>query len=225
MKKILILSILLLSLGITGCQSNDTKESVTKDDLTVTSQQEDIEKVETVPKKEESTPEKQNTETTTDIAKDSNSLLNLGEVKNCNDIIELQFDSSEWLDTILPTNTSSFYSYYEDVEGESYFVLKGSIKNISADTIDIKFGSLNSFKFNDKYTYTGSFEAEGKDKSDFFGYQLAPLTSATCYLYVSVPDEMKDNYEKCDIELGFSDLKSYVFNKEDCTNLYTISTN
>lgn len=148
----------------------------------------------------------------------------LGETKNCKELIELRFDSYEWMDQILPTNISGSYSYIGDIEGESYFVIKGEVKNISSNTVNIS-RALIEFKFNDNYNYFGNFTAEGKDKSDFLGENIAPLTVSTCYLYVSVPDEIREKYKNCEIIYGFSNLNNIVTTESECKAVYKLETN
>lgn len=129
MKRLFIGIMIFTVLAGVGCQSNNENIN-NNDNYTVNSIKDNNEEAENN-KEEQGIINRQD--------KFEGITLNLGELKNCNDIIELQFDSSQWMDSILPSNTSSVYSYYEDIEGESYFVLKGTVKNISSETVDIKF--------------------------------------------------------------------------------------
>lgn len=157
--------------------------------------------------------------------KEEERTFKFGEAKNCDGVAEIRFDTYKWVDgQFLPSNIYAGYgySYKEDIEGESYFVLEGEVKNTSNDFIDIMFGTYNKFKFNNSYYYTGTFDGEKSEGNGFQEYQLSPFEKVKCYLYVSVPDEMKEKYESCEVILGFNDMRSYVFNEEDCKNLYKV---
>lgn len=141
----------------------------------------------------------------------------------CDGIFEMTVTSAEWTDEIYPSNTSGGYSYYQDKNGESFFVLKGTIKNISGDLIDVQFCSYSEMLFNGTYKYSPEWTAESQEGDDFYGYQINPLQSSNFVIYASVPDEVKENFQSCKVSFGFSDLTHYVYKWEDCTHIYEIT--
>lgn len=117
---------------------------------------------------------------------------------------------------LLPSITDDYYSYIDDVEDETYIVVTGTVKNLSGDTIDIEFGTNNKIVVNGTYTYTnGILTAEDEDHNSFYGYEIKPLKSAKFVYYVSVPDELIEMYEFCEIEISFNDLVNYVSSYEE----------
>lgn len=149
--------------------------------------------------------------------------IQLGE-KISLDGFEFQFDRIEWTEVIKPSDTSSAYSYYSDTEGEIYLAVWGTAKNTSGETVNIDYGTKVEFVFNDKYRYSGSIEAEGRDKDDFFGSSMKPLQSSTMVMYASVPNEVKDNYQNCAITLGMNENMKSVSIYDDFDELERVFT-
>ena len=117
---------------------------------------------------------------------------------------------------LLPSNTDGYYSSLEDVEDETYIVVTGTVKNLSGETIDIQFGTNNKIVVNGTFKYdNGRLTAEDDEHNDFFGYDIKPLKSAKFVYYVSVPDELIEMYEYCEIEISFNDLINYVSSYEE----------
>ena len=42
-------------------------------------------------------------------------------------------------------------------------------------------------------------------------------------MYVSVPDEVKENFQSCDIKFGFDDFNNYAHDWDDCTHIYELT--
>jgi len=118
------------------------------------------------------------------------------------DFVEFTLEAAEWKDELLPSNISGVYSYYEDIENETYFVFKGIIKNVSGEAYSIG-DMVSQFVFNDKYKYTGITVGESEDHTDLYGDYLNPLQSTVIYIYVSVPDEIKEQFQTCNLTFGF----------------------
>lgn len=205
MKKLLIvLSMLMLGMSTVGCSNKaDNKESVSKSDT-----------VDSV--KEESKDKKG--------SKDSKATtIKLGEDVVAKDVVEFKLDEAVWMEEILPSNTSSVYSYHEDVEGEVYFVIKGTVKNISGETIETKHGSLMEIKFNDKYKYEPDTLIEDSDGKGFNYGDVRPLSSGNFLIYVSVPNEIKENYENATLTWSFNDMVDYVYPGDVCEFSYELN--
>ena len=146
----------------------------------------------------------------------------LNQLISCDGIFDMTLTSVSWKDTVKPSNTSDYYSYYKDKKGEKYIVIKGTIKNTSGSTIDVQFGSESMFKFNDKYEYAATWTAEGEEHDDFYGYQIKPLTTANVIFYASVPDEIKDEMVSGYLKFGFDDLTTNVYDFDECTHKYQL---
>lgn len=106
------------------------------------------------------------------------------------DVAEIEFYEITVAEKILPPNTSSVYSYHEDIENENYIVLKGSYKNLSTTT----FNYFNDFdgrlKLNDKYEYDNVYINFFTPNSSDFYDNPKPLQTMDCYIYISVPNEI-----------------------------------
>lgn len=147
--------------------------------------------------------------------------ISLGEIVTIDNLIEFTITEGNFAEKILPSNTSSAYSYYEDKPNEIYYVLKGTVKNLSGDTISVEFGTENNFTFNDNYNYTGTFVVEDNDGGGFSS-DVTPLSSMPICIFVSVPYEIKDNFSKCEFKLGFDNMTTYTYKFEECKNKYSL---
>lgn len=147
--------------------------------------------------------------------------ISLGETVTIDNLVEFTITEGNFEETILPSDTSRAYSYIDDEPNTIYYVLKGIIKNLSSNTISTEFCTENSFTFNDNYNYTGTFEVEDNDGRGF-GSSVTPLSSMPICIFVSVPYEIKDNFNKCEFKLGFDSMTTYTFKFEDCKNKYSL---
>lgn len=206
MKKLLIvLSMLMLGMSTVGCSNkanNDNESSSVSENAAV----------DTV--KKDSKKESEETKATT---------IKLGEDVVAKDIVEFRLDETVWMEEILPSNTSGIYSYHEDVEGEVYFVIQGTVKNISGETIETDHGSLMEIKFNDKYKYEPDTLIEDNDGKGFSYGDVRPLSSGRFLIYVSVPNEVKENYESAKLTWSFNDMTDYVGLDDKCEFSYELN--
>ena len=148
--------------------------------------------------------------------------VNLGDSLSF-DFAILTFDSSAWADTIKPTDTSGVYSYISDVDGESYFWLCGTLKNIHGESYSIE-NLFAEITFNDKYTYRAHLAADDGG-NDFYGDNVNPLKTVKYYIYASCPDEMKELFKSATVKLGFKDNFEYEYSSDwqDYDNLLSIT--
>lgn len=128
--------------------------------------------------------------------------LNIGQTITIGDVMELTIESSEWTDEIKPSNTSGFYSYYEDKEGEKYFVIKGKVKNIASEDLDLDYVNQSKIIVNDTYKADVRFEAEESDGTSFYA-DVKPLQTLNFVAYASLSDEVYNICEKirCDLDI------------------------
>lgn len=142
--------------------------------------------------------------------------VNLNQKFTVGGIAEVTFTKSEWVNEIMPSKASDdeAYSYYEDKEGETYFVLHAKIKNLSGTEIS----SVDSFgkctlKVNEKYNVSGNIAAESQDGLDFYS-SIKPLQESNVIFYISVSDGMYKTYESATL---FVDL----INNEEAIDTYS----
>lgn len=208
MKKLLIvLSMLMLGMSTVGCSNkadNNAESSSVSQSDTVDSVKEDT-------KNKKGSKE---TKATT---------IKLGEDIVAKDIVEFRLDEALWMEEILPSDTSGIYSYHEDVEGDVYFVIQGTVKNISGETIETDHGSLMEIKFNNKYKYEPDTLIEDNDGKGFSYGDVRPLSSGKFLIYVSVPNEVKENYESATLTWSFNDMTDYVALDDVCEFSYELN--
>lgn len=128
--------------------------------------------------------------------------LELNETVTIGDVMELTLESSEWTDEIKPSNTSGTYSYKADSEGEKYFVIKGKVKNIAGDNLDIEYGNQSKIIINDTYKANVTIESEEADGTSFYG-SIKPLQTLNIIAYASLSDEAYNICEniRCDFDI------------------------
>jgi len=128
--------------------------------------------------------------------------LALNETVTIGDVMELTLEGSEWTDEIKPSNTSSVYSYYEDKDGEKYFVIKGKVKNIAGEDLDIEYVNQSKIVINDTYKADIRIEAEETDGTSFYA-NIKPLQTLNIIAYASLSDEAYSICEdiRCDLDI------------------------
>ncbi len=124
--------------------------------------------------------------------------LKLNETVTIGNLMEINFTGSEWAESITPSNTSGYYSYYEDQEGEKYFVVHGTLKNIGSETLDIQWMNESEVILNDTYKFPATMELESNDGTDFYG-TAKPLQTLNLIVYASVTDEAYEICETADV--------------------------
>ncbi|MBQ2836159.1 MAG: hypothetical protein IJE68_04930 [Clostridia bacterium] len=133
-------------------------------------------------------------------------VANLNELVVVPDMAEITFTSVSVMDEIKPPDIDGVYSYYQDKDGEKYIVLKGTFKNLLTTTFDDFSNFEGKLKLNDKYEYPNvniSFASETDD--DFYSSPKS-LQTITCYVWVSVPDDIvTDSNNTFDYYLDFKE--------------------
>ena len=126
-------------------------------------------------------------------AKDDSVKLNLNETVTKENKYELTILGINFAKTILPPNTSSFYSYYEaKTDGHQYLEVKYDYKNLGESNVRADNIASMTIKYDNKYEYTGFCVIEDTD-SDFTYANItniAPLTTGKLHYLFDVPDEV-----------------------------------
>lgn len=143
--------------------------------------------------------------------------MNLNQTVTIGDVMELTLESSEWVEEIKPSNTSGLYSYYENKDGEKYFVIKGKAKNIAGENLDIQYVNESQIIINDKYTANVTIEAEETDGTSFYG-DIKPLQTLNIIAYASISDEAYDICENIKLTLNVLSDSTYISNFYDEDN-------
>lgn len=154
------------------------------------------------------------------IQNDINS-IKLGEAITIDNLIEFTITEGNFQEEIFPSNKSEECLYYEDKPNEIYYVLKGTIKNLSGNRMICDYTAKN-FIFNNKYNYDiVTFRVEDNSKIKFDN-SVKPLASQTICIFASVPYEIKDNFSKCEFKLGFDEMTNPIKNFDECKNKYSL---
>lgn len=95
--------------------------------------------------------------------------------------------------TILPPNTSSYYTYYEaKTDGHQYLEVKYNYKNLAESNVRSDNILSMTIKYDNKYEYTGFCVIED-DESDFTYANItniAPLTTGKLHYLFDLPDDV-----------------------------------
>jgi hypothetical protein len=202
-RSLLIILSLTLVVALTGCGANTTN-SVAEEQQEVTDLEDnaseitsdtadlDINKV--------SDDENSSNETVEEKSTVEFTTLNFGDTIS-NDFIEMTINSASTSQELLPTDTSSVYSYMSDKDNETYFYIMGNIKNVGGDSYSVEDMNIQ-FTFDNKYNYTGYIAADDGG-NDFYGDHVKPFGTVKYYMYASVPDELINSYSTCKVQFAF----------------------
>ena len=121
--------------------------------------------------------------------------------------VEIQLDSAQWGEEVKPSNTSGYYNYASNTDGEKYFYIWGTVKNNKGENIDLHYSLNIQYLFNDKFSYGTSIYGEEKDGTGIRNYEttIKPLEKKRFVIIASVPDEVKEIFDHCVVTIGFND--------------------
>lgn len=122
--------------------------------------------------------------------------LNLNEIVIKENKYELTVLGTNFAKTILPPNTSSYYSYYEaKTDGHQYLEVKYNYKNLGESNVRADNVVSMTIKYDDKYEYTGFCIIE--DDECNFTYanitNISPLTTGKLHYLFDIPDEVANS--------------------------------
>lgn len=142
----------------------------------------------------------------------ANDNIKLNEAFTVGEIMEITLSGYEWNDKVVPSNTDSGYLYLEGSEGETYFIVHGTLKSFASNTFDIDYCSDATITINDKYNFSARIKLENSDHTGFNG-SVKPLQALNMVIYGAIPDEAKDIAES--IRVSFS-----IVSDEEALNYY-----
>lgn len=124
------------------------------------------------------------------------------------DYVHLTLDEYD-SDMEIQSGTSQYgsYTYYYSDNGDPYFYLKGTFKNLGGVPVDIRHIYVQ-FCFDGKYNYKGEV-AGASDASNGFINDISPLAEVTYYIYAAVPQELIDTFRTCSVRIGFTENFDY----------------
>lgn len=132
------------------------------------------------------------------IAIQLNTPVSVGEV------MDITITGAEWCDSVVPSDTSGGYSYYEDKDGETYFVVRGTITSYASTAFDIQWNSESAILINDKYSFSATMEFEDLDGQGFGG-SIKPLQTCNFIIRSSVSDEVYNIGESVQVSFSLPD--------------------
>ncbi len=156
---------------------------------------------------------------TSPVAIQLNTPVSVGEV------MDITITGAEWCDSVVPSDTSGAYSYYEDKDGETYFVVRGTITSYASTAFDIQWNSESGILINDKYSFSAAMEFEDVDGQGF-GDSIKPLQTCNFIIRSSVSDEAYNISESVQVSFSLPDNEEQLeyFYDEDHSNAnYTIT--
>ncbi|MBE6969852.1 MAG: hypothetical protein E7442_07050 [Ruminococcaceae bacterium] len=126
------------------------------------------------------------------------------------------------------SNNYGMYEYYSSENGDPYFYLSGSFKNLGGAPVDL-INTYVTFTFDDKYTFKGQVDGYAEGNNNFIR-DVSPLSEVKCYVHAAVPQELIDSYSSCVVRIGFTrnfDYKVVDVNDlpkmENCDDVFAIT--
>lgn len=128
------------------------------------------------------------------------------------DDVVLELKNVEFIDELLPQDTSSAYRYYKpDDSSNKYLSVNFNITNYTESSKEAEDFVNIKTEFMNKYNYDGFIVVEEDDLRGFSSYEdIKPLTTRSAYCLIEVPETL----EKESFELTFFfNGKEYVYKK------------
>ena len=98
-------------------------------------------------------------------------------------------NSHEWNDQVLPSDTTGGYTFFEGEDGETYFIVHGTLKSLNGSSFDIDNCSEATITINDKYTFNARMKLEANDHTGF-NASVKPLQTLNLVIFSSISDEV-----------------------------------
>ena len=115
--------------------------------------------------------------------------IQLNQPFSVGDIMEITLNSHEWNDQVLPSDTTGGYTFFEGEDGETYFIVHGTLKSPAGSSFDIDNCSEATITINDKYTFNARMKLEANDHTGF-NASVKPLQTLNLVIFSSISDEV-----------------------------------
>lgn len=122
-------------------------------------------------------------------------------------------------------NEEGNWNYYQDGgftvglkvdEGSVLYLVKGSFTNNGSKAVSLQSKSVGKATFNGKYEYSVKVQPASNK------YDIEPLQTKDIYLYVTVPETMKDQFESVEILWGLDTNSEYIPKIEELSPVYSM---
>lgn len=115
--------------------------------------------------------------------------IQLNQPFSVGEIMEITLNSYEWNDQVLPSDTTGGYTFFEGEDGETYFIVHGTLKSFASSSFDVDYCSEATITINEKYTFNARMKLESNDHTGFNG-SVKPLQTLNLVIYSSISDEV-----------------------------------
>lgn len=131
--------------------------------------------------------------------------------------VEMSFSSYELTDEV---RTSPKTVLATDLEKDTqWFCVKGNIKNLTGNEVDISRSFHVEYVFDDKYTYGVSNLRYREDIGD---NRVSPMEKGDFVMCAPIPNEVLNSYSKCSIVIYFYNGLDYTYTFKNAENRYSV---
>ena len=123
-------------------------------------------------------------------------------------VAEITIKGTEFTDKVIPTNPSSFYTYYKADEGKVYFVINAILKNLKKEKEDMDKLVRVDAVYSDGYKYRCMLLRDRKGDLDGLYEYIDPLQPENVKIAVQLPAEAANNTLPIKIIFDFSTQKN-----------------
>ena len=135
----------------------------------------------------------------------SKNVVVVGDIISIPDICEFTIAEAKFTKKVVPSNASSYYTYYEADKGKSYFVVIGEYLNLEAETVSVS-GFLDDivdcelfyagkYKYNDFAVVEYDLMGMGNSLQSAIMTSIDPLCSQKIFYLMEVPEIVETSEE------------------------------
>lgn len=221
--KLILTGLIIISAFATGCsnKTNDTSASVMQSQIDQLKKENESLKADQ--SKSQSTGINSTMSVTKDSAQDSQkekvgNTLKLGDTMTVDNIMTLTLNSCEWGQDVRASSVQAS-NYIQGQDGETYLILRGTLTNLSTESIR----SYNAYNqeikllINDKYKFEAYVVCESADNESISDIDVKPVQTLNVIIYTAIPNNLKDQFENATYTINI------VSNPEDLEDLLDLS--
>ena len=217
----------MLSLSLSACSESSTTDSNPSNNSSIAESTTQTTTDTTTKESETTTTTTTTTIETTTEETEKIKPIELSKPFDVGNTMTVTINSMEWCEELMPSNTSSAYSYYKDIAGEKYIVIHGTLKNNASQDLDPRYSGRAEIIINDKYKHTASMVTEDTDSTNFYG-SVKPLQTKPLFVFCSVSDELYNQCKTITLNLELLSDESgvgYYYNNYTIHESFTITLN
>lgn len=148
-------------------------------------------------------------------------LLTLGEKVHTEKVAEFTFTELYWTDDVLGTLPDNGIQFFGKETDATYLVVKGTVTNLNNREIDLDYSTYKEAVVDETYTYTAHWMYL-MTNGQRYTRTLPAGQTRECYLFVSIPNTVKEKLKKVRITLGYTDMSAYVVGFDKCESIYSV---